>query len=250
MNRIELTNAISTVIQQAIIGPEGTGPITYGQIANDVITKLLQMNVLVLSDASPLDPLDIAPGATLPQIQEVRPLPSSERILALLNGPAPDDEDAPDGYAEDIQDPGELPAEAGLRAAWLRMMSVMQSHGIEHIQLNFSGGGDDGAVDGHLVDPAGTNTDAIFVERVEGATPPHCSSVGNICITDFAEGLYWQINEVCGHDGWYNNAGGHGDITFYASGRINLDHNENYEESRLYPYAFQVSAPSNQTHAE
>ncbi len=106
----------------------------------------------------------------------------------------------------------------------LRQLARMKQYGVLKATVNYSGGGDDGAVEDSEIEwKKGIQQDNKFVKEVK----------------EILENLaYEQVSESF-EEGWYNNDGGQGKVVIDLTEDdpcIEVDHNQNYTETENHTF--------------
>ncbi len=131
-----------------------------------------------------------------------------------------------------------------------RILAVLAAYGVVSIEATFDGGGDSGQVDEinikGIADGTSGGTDwdkiALSAEHKE-QLETEASTVG-----DYISRLVDEVIERTNED-WYNNDGGHGEVEIIpGEGRIHVDMNIRYTESRHEPYDFSVEVEKDFEH--
>jgi hypothetical protein len=116
----------------------------------------------------------------------------------------------------------ELPE--GIRDRVAALFSDMRTAGMETIELDIHGGGDEGSVEETYYTP---NT---------ATTPPTWTELGQR-----ADELYWDLCSMVGNSGWWNNEGGGGNITYDATDNtINWNHWDYVQERDETSYLYRI----------
>jgi len=112
----------------------------------------------------------------------------------------------------------------------LRQFARMRQYGILKATIEYSGGGDDGAVDGCVIE---------WKEGAKKKLPKNFETEVSKILEDFA----WEAVASSYMDGWYNNDGGQGNVEIDFTKNppiVEIDHNQNFTESQNYHYKIEA----------
>jgi len=245
MTREQIINELAGSMRAAFIGIQpGGAELTYDAMARILADKLDSMKVLVCAEVE-TDPIELSPAMRFAEIEMGEPFRMPDPAPQPFYDDNDDDDDDHGPVAENINNPAPITDE-DIRNMWISLRGTMVANGIESIMVQMSGGGDSGQVDEISFEPdTGLERQASIFVPDDAPTPASlyrpAGEERGVPIREYVEGLYWDLCDHAGHGGWYNDTGGHGDITFSANGRISWNHYDTIEESDRSSYAWTLS---------
>ena len=122
------------------------------------------------------------------------------------------------------------------------VLAALAAAGVAQVVVAFHGDGDEGGVeDVRVINDAGDSVDLpdVPVACFEAAyRDTDVETVSQQPLTKAVEDLAMSYLAET-HDGWENNDGGFGEVTFdVAAGKVTLDYNERFTETENHQHAF------------
>lgn len=234
MTRSQARQEIVAVLRDQLFNAAGnpqirTTIVSYDDVAEVVLRHLQEAHVLVVADdeCQP-DVLDQTPALRLTE-QSVIEYYGPESPMVILQGQA--EEVAVDASTEGLGVDISTSPEA--LALVTRIFAIMRDIGAHQIEVDYSGSGDDGEINGLVILP--TEADTVYRTRDTGDE------------TRLAD-MIWDLTSAY-HGGFVNNDGGQGNMSFIIDATMtppesfSWTHGDNYTETTNYDYRFGHEPP-------
>lgn len=123
-----------------------------------------------------------------------------------------------------------------------QVLRELKTRGVVRVIANYSGGGDNGQFDGITVENAQGETvefdlDKPVGEEIALGVTRRLLGEEDKKLSDLVEQLAWDAVDEAGHSGFWNNAGGQGQLIIDLTKdepEVRLEHGNNGEDTREY----------------